>query len=359
MPVLEMAVSSVKSLYWEVFPPMSSCRVYCTPVFHGGLLYVLGGCSETGLPLDTAEVLDIESQTWTQLPPLPTARAGASAVALGGQVMVMGGMDLQQSPLSSVEVYNPDEGKWERRASLGQPSMGITSIEKDGKVYALGGMAADTTPQALVRVYEPEKDQWQALTSMPTPRYGATSFLRGNKIYVLGGRQGKLPVTAFEAFDLEMKSWTHYPCIPSRRAFACCAATERGFFSLGGLQQPCPHNFYSRPHFVSTVEEYNPEQGIWIKPTRASRMRDKRADFTAGCLGGRVIVAGGLGNQPSPLSSVESYNLVKRRWEYAAPMPSPRCCCAPLQTPNMLFLIGGVAQGPSNAVEALCLRETV
>jgi hypothetical protein len=130
MPVLEMAVSLVKSLYWEVFPPMSTCRVYCTPVFHDGLLYVLGGCSETGLPLDTAEVLDIESQTWTQLPPLPTARAGASAVALGGQVMVMGGMDGQQSPLSSVEVYNPDEGKWERKASLGQPSMGITSLEK-------------------------------------------------------------------------------------------------------------------------------------------------------------------------------------------------------------------------------------
>lgn len=130
MPILEMAVSLVKSLYWEVFPPMSTCRVYCTPVFHDGLLYVLGGCSETGLPLDTAEVLDIESQTWTQLPPLPTARAGASAVALGGQVMVMGGMDGQQNPLSSVEVYNPDEGKWERKASLGQPSMGITSLEK-------------------------------------------------------------------------------------------------------------------------------------------------------------------------------------------------------------------------------------
>uniref|UniRef100_A0A4W5KT35 Kelch domain-containing protein 8B n=2 Tax=Hucho hucho TaxID=62062 RepID=A0A4W5KT35_9TELE len=232
-------------------------------------------------------------------------------------------------------------------------------IENRCTVYALGGMAADTTPQALVRVYEPEKDQWQPLTSMPTPRYGAASFLRGNKIYVLGGRQGKLPVTAFEAFDLEMKSWTRYPCIPSRRAFACCAATERGFFSLGGLQQPGPHNFYSRPHFVSTVEEYDPEQGIWIKPTRTSRMRVKRADFVAGCLGGRVIVAGGLGNQPSPLSSVEIYNPVKRSWEYAAPMPSPRCSCSPLQTPNMLFLIGGVAQGPSNAVEALCLRETV
>ncbi|MEQ2247314.1 hypothetical protein ILYODFUR_008090 [Ilyodon furcidens] len=34
---------------------------------------------------------------------------------------------------------------------------------------------------------------------------------------------------------------------------------------------------------------------VWIKPSRTSRMREKRADFVAGCLGGRVIVAGGLG----------------------------------------------------------------
>lgn len=39
--------------------------------------------------------------------------------------------------------------------------------------------------------------------------------------------------------------------------------------------------------------------GIWIKPSRTSRMREKRADFVAGCLGGRVIAAGGLGQQLS------------------------------------------------------------
>lgn len=65
------------------------------------------------------------------------------------------------------------------------------------------------------------------------------------------------------------------------------------------------------------------------------------------------------GNQPSPLASVESYNHVKRRWEAVVPMPTPRCSCTPLQTTNMLFLIGGVSQGPSNAVEALCLQESV
>ncbi|TWW56220.1 Kelch domain-containing protein 8B [Takifugu flavidus] len=233
------------------------------------------------------------------------------------------------------------------------------SVSAEGKVYAMGGMGCDTAPQALVRVYEAAKDRWQPLTAMPTPRYGATPFIRGNKIFLMGGRQGKMPVTALEAFDLETKSWTRYPCIPTRRAFSCCAANEQSLFSIGGLQQPGPHNFYSRPHFVSTMEEYDLDQGIWIKPSRTSRMKEKRADFVAGWLGGRIIAAGGLGNEPAPLGSVESYNAVKQRWECVAPMPTARCSSALLQTSSMLLVIGGVAQGPSNAVEALCLSDTV
>lgn len=65
------------------------------------------------------------------------------------------------------------------------------------------------------------------------------------------------------------------------------------------------------------------------------------------------------GNEPSPLGSVESYNPVKRRWEYVAPMPTARCSSALLQATNMLFVIGGVSQGPSNVVEALCMQEAV
>ena len=77
-------------------------------------------------------------------------------------------------------------------------------------------------------------------------------------------------MTALEALDLETRSWTRYACIPSRRAFSCCASTERSLFSLGGLQQPGPHNFYSRPHFVSTVEEYDLDQG---RPTETLQTR--------------------------------------------------------------------------------------
>ncbi|XP_026713337.1 kelch domain-containing protein 8B [Athene cunicularia] len=307
--------------------------------------------------LGAAEVLDLPAQCWTALPPLPTPRAGAAALALGKQILVVGGVDAAQSPLASVEVYHVDEGKWEKKAALAQPSMGISAVQRDGAVYALGGMGADTSPQALVRVYEPAKDHWQPLPSMPTPCYGASAFLQGNKIFVLGGRQGKLPVTAFEAFDLETRSWTRYPSVPSRRAFAACAMVDGVVFSLGGLQQPGPHNFYSRPHFVNTVEMFDPAQGAWRKPNRAIRMREKRADFVAGCLGGRVVAMGGLGNQSCPLDSVEGFSLSQKKWEPLPPMPTGRCSCSSCPTPSLLFVIGGVAQGPSGAVEALCLRE--
>ncbi|XP_066472386.1 kelch domain-containing protein 8B [Tiliqua scincoides] len=354
-----MEIANAKSFFWEAFPPLSTCRVYCSPTYQDGHLFVVGGCSQQGQPLDTVEMLDVVSHKWTTLPPMATPRAGAAAVMSGKQVLVVGGVDSMQRPLASVEAYHVDEGKWEKKADLAQASMGISAVEKDGTVYALGGMGTDTSPQALMRMYEPTKDHWQPLPSMPTPCYGASIFLHGNKIYVMGGRQGKLPVTAFEAFDLEVKSWTRYPSVPSRRAFASCAMADGCFFSLGGLQQPGPHNFYSRPHFVNTVEMFDLDEGSWSRLSRAIRMRDKRADFVAGCLGGRVVAAGGLGNQSSPLGSVEGFNLTKKKWEPLPSMPTGRCSCSSLETTSVLFVIGGVAQGPSSAVEALCLREGV
>ncbi|XP_028742869.1 kelch domain-containing protein 8B isoform X2 [Peromyscus leucopus] len=306
-----MAAGGGRAFAWQVFPPMPTCRVYGTVAHQDGHLLVLGGCGRAGLPLDTAETLDMASHTWRALAPLPTARAGAAAVVL------------------------------------------------DGMVYALGGMGPDTAPQAQVRVYEPRRDCWLSLPSMPTPCYGASTFLHGNKIYVLGGRQGKLPVTAFEAFDLETRTWTRHPSLPSRRAFAGCAMAEGTVFSLGGLQQPGPHNFYSRPHFVNTVEMFDLEHGSWTKLPRSLRMRDKRADFVVGSLGGNIVAIGGLGNQPCPLASVESFSLARRRWEALPAMPTARCSCSSLQAGPRLFVIGGVAQGPSQAVEALCLRDGV
>uniref|UniRef100_A0A493T994 Kelch domain-containing protein 8B n=1 Tax=Anas platyrhynchos platyrhynchos TaxID=8840 RepID=A0A493T994_ANAPP len=337
-----MAAAGAGAFAWLSFPAMPTRRVYCSAAHRDGQLFVLGGCGGSGRALGAAEVLDLPTQRWTTLPPLPTPRAGAAALAVGKQILAVGGVDASQSPLASVEVYHVDEGKWEKKAALAQPSMGIAAVQRGGR---WGWLSPCTMNHGTAA-----GPCWRCRLPLGVPTAPESHPCAG-------GRQGKLPVTAFEAFDLETRSWTRYPSVPSRRAFAACAVADGVFFSLGGLQQPGPHNFYSRPHFVNTVEMFDPVQGAWSKPSRAIRMREKRADFVAGCLGGRVVAMGGLGNQSCPLDSVEGFSLSRKRWELLPPMPTGRCSCSSCSAPGLLFVIGGVAQGPSGAVEALCLRE--
>lgn len=125
-----MATGGGRAFAWQVFPPMPTCRVYGTVAYQDGNLLVLGGCGRAGLPLDTAETLDMASHTWVALAPLPTARAGAAAVVLGKQVLVVGGVDEGQSQVAAVEAFLADEGRWERRTTLPQAAMGVATVER-------------------------------------------------------------------------------------------------------------------------------------------------------------------------------------------------------------------------------------
>lgn len=62
----------------------------------------------------------------------------------------------------------------------------------------------------------------------------------------------------------------------------------------------------------------SPPAGIWIKPSRTSRMKEKRADFVAGWLGGRIIAAGGLGQHIYSSTSIirtDSWVIIWKRPE--------------------------------------------
>lgn len=65
--------------------------------------------------------------------------------------------------------------------------------------------------------------------------------------------------------------------------------------------------------FLLWLTVFSPLAGVWIKPSRTSRMREKRADFVAGCLGGRVIAAGGLGQYVHYLAPLCSFLSIKYR----------------------------------------------
>ncbi|XP_050003803.1 kelch domain-containing protein 8A isoform X3 [Alexandromys fortis] len=295
-----MEVPNVKDFQWKRLAPLPSRRVYCSLLETGGQVYAIGGCDDNGVPMDCFEVYSPEADQWTSLPSLPTARAGVAVTALGKRIMVIGGVGTNQLPLKVVEMYNIDEGKWKKRSVLREAAMGISVTAK-------------------------------------------------------GGRQSKYAVNAFEVFDIESRSWTKFPNIPCKRAFSSFVTLDNHLYSLGGLRQG---RLYRQPKFLRTMDVFDMEQGGWLKMERSFFLKKRRADFVAGGLSGRVIVAGGLGNQPTILETAEAFHPEKNKWETLPAMPTPRCACSSIVFKNCLLAVGGVSQGLSDAVEALFVSDS-
>ncbi|NXN03819.1 KLD8A protein, partial [Sylvia borin] len=312
-----MELPSTKDFQWKSLAPLPRRRVYSTLVEAGGQVFAVGGCDDNGVPVDNLEVYSPEADRWAELPPMPTARAGVAVTVLGKRIMVVGGVGAGQLPLKVVEMYHTDEGRWRKRSSLREAAMGI-SVTAKGKegVYAAGGMGSDLRPHNFLQHYDVLKDIWVSLAAMPTPRYAATSILRGTKIYVLGKDQ------------------------PSSSSSSSSVS-----FLL--------HSFLS---FLLLFFPF-PSCG-WMKTERSCYLKKRRADFVAGYLRGRVVVAGGLGNQPTVLESAEAFHPEKNKWESLPPMPTPRCACSSIALRDCLLAVGGVSQGLSTAVEALCLSDS-
>jgi N-acetylneuraminic acid mutarotase len=76
---------------WIGLPPMTVPRSAATAVGVNGLLYVIGGMSETGEKLTTVEAYNPATNSWRTVTGMPTARWGAGAGVVGGKVHVAGG----------------------------------------------------------------------------------------------------------------------------------------------------------------------------------------------------------------------------------------------------------------------------
>ncbi|XP_029631071.1 kelch domain-containing protein 8A isoform X2 [Salmo trutta] len=308
-----MSVPSAHEFHWQSLARLPSGRVYHSLAEVGGQMYMLGGCDAAGRPSPALELYSPEGDRWLSLPPMPTPRAGTAVAVLGKQILVVGGVGDDQRPLKVVEVYNTEEGRWRKRSALREALMGVAIIVKDGRALAVGGMGADLLPRSILQQYDMRKDVWALLPPMPTPRYDATAHLLGNKIYVAGGRQCKRTLKVFEVYDSETRSWTTLPNMPCKRS--------------------------------------------WLKSEDTVAMKTKRADFASAFLRGRMVVAGGLGHQPSVLDTVEAFHPQKRKWERLVPMAMPRCSASSIVIRDRLLVVGGVNQVPSSAHEILYVKE--
>jgi hypothetical protein len=105
-----------------------------------GILYVIGGETDSAVATNIVEAYDPASKTWTTgLAPMPTAKNSIRAVVDKGIVYVVGGYN--GSRLTTVESYDPATNIWTEEAPLlvgvSDSAVGLVG----GAIVSAGGLA--------------------------------------------------------------------------------------------------------------------------------------------------------------------------------------------------------------------------
>ncbi|TTB70983.1 Actin-binding protein IPP [Bagarius yarrelli] len=160
---------------WEVIENMPVPRYYFGCCELQGSIYVIGGISDEGVELRSAEVYDPISRRWRALPVMMTRRAYVGVASLNNAIYAVGGWNEALGSLDTVEKYCPEEERWVEVASLSVARAGVSVAAVNGLLYAIGGrnsgrdFSAPVTVDS-VEIYDPHLDTWTEIGNMITSR---------------------------------------------------------------------------------------------------------------------------------------------------------------------------------------------
>lgn len=292
-------------LFAAAAAPLLMARVGATATtLVSGKVLIAGGTDSSGNPTDTAEVFDPTTGTTTATSNnMNAARAFHSATLfdsgpLAGQVLVAGGATDNTGDLTtSADLYDPGTGNFTATGDMGFATGGhaaviLTTGSLAGQVLFVGGIvgnSSDLTATSSAQTYDPVGKTFSDLfPGMNDPRAFLTgTVLASGKVLLVGG------FTNFEAtvsggalsslFGSTLKSAEVYD--PVANTFTCINGTSgTGGFTCSAAMA------IARAGHTATL-------------------------FTAGPLGGQVLVAGGIGavkpnSTSSELNETELYNPV-------------------------------------------------
>ena len=174
--------------------------------------------------------------------------------------------------------------EWEARAALPVPRTEVSAAAAGSEIVVLGGYTADGGSSRRVDAYSPARDEWGRLPDLPVGVNHATAVGVGRRAYVLGG-------------------------------YAASGAVLRSVFVLQG--------------------------GRW---RALPRMPFPRAAAGAGVAGGRIVVAGGVGEGRRLARNALAFNLRTSRWS-VVPGPAPREHLGVAALAGVVYAVGGRTAG--------------
>nr|XP_015106527.1 kelch-like protein 33 [Vicugna pacos] len=197
---------------------------------------------------------------------------------------------------------------------------------------------------------------WGRLPALPAPgrfRHGAVS-LAGSELYVCGGQDfytNSNTLASTLRWDPSQEDWEEVAPLCQARSLFPLVELDGLLYALGGQDNGVALN---------SVETYNPllhyDPKLEKPGTLLSPMGVPRAGHVMAALGGRLYVAGGLG-ETGDLLSVEAYEPRTDSWTHLTSLPSPHVGAAGAVVQGELLVLGGYSHrtyAPSHLIHAYC-----
>jgi len=275
-----------------------------TRLANGKVLVVGGGMGTTDAVIfpayASAELYDPASGTFEATGSMQTARGAHTATLLSdGRVLISGGSNDNMTPgLARAEIYNPATGKFTATGTIGTVRSGAMAVLLlDGRVLIAGGFHASTPPWPFgsAEVYDPATGKFSATGSMSIPRSGATAtLLSDGRVLIAGGTDASFAtVASAELYDPKTGKFSPTGSMTAARNGAIATTlTDGRVLIAGGLTDS---------GYVASAELYDPHAGTF---SATGSMRGPGSDLEAFALpDGRVMILGRFDHDRNLLSA--------------------------------------------------------
>lgn len=294
-----------------------------------------------------------EAAAQASAPPAPWWQSGwrvgllvalAAAVVLLGILLTGNGITPGQvapTPPQPTAGQAAAPQRWQNTLALPEARSGMASAAFESALYIFGGVTPGGISPASLR-FSPTTNAWEVLSAKPTPVSEAQAAVLGEMIFIPGGRlENGQPSPVLEAYSPRLNRWEKLAPLPRALCGYALAAFEGDLYLFGG---------WDGLQYTNTVYVYDPDSNQW--QTR-NPMQMARGYAAAVTLEGRIFVIGGFDGQ-NALSSVQVYYPSRERaganpWEERAPLPEGRYAMGAATLVNMIYVLGGESEPPSQS----------